>query len=161
MLKTMMELQEMAKELGIKDYSKYKKTELAQLVFEKMPKPDKHEEIDQENEEISVADDKFEKVEGVLEVMADGYGFIRGENYLPTNKDVYVSANQIKRFNLKTGDKITGNTREARAHEKLKPLILQQVKLSLQLNLQIFLQQLILLLIKKSLMKLLEELKRN
>ena len=123
MLKTMMELQEMAKELGIKDYSKYKKTELAQLVFEKMPKPDKHEEIDQENEEISVADDKFEKVEGVLEVMADGYGFIRGENYLPTNKDVYVSANQIKRFNLKTGDKITGNTRETRAHEKLKPLI--------------------------------------
>ena len=123
MLKTMMELQEMAKELGIKDYSKYKKTELAQLVFEKMPKPDKNEEIDQENEEISVADDKFEKVEGVLEVMADGYGFIRGENYLPTNKDVYVSANQIKRFNLKTGDKITGNTRETRAHEKLKPLI--------------------------------------
>ena len=123
MLKTMMELQEMAKELGIKDYSKYKKTELAQLVFEKMPKPDKNQEIDQENEEISAEDDRFEKVEGVLEVMADGYGFIRGENYLPTNKDVYVSSNQIKRFNLKTGDKITGNTRETRAHEKLKPLI--------------------------------------
>lgn len=123
MLKTMMELQEMAKELGIKDYAKYKKTELAQLVFEKMPKPDKNQEIEQENEEISAEDDRFEQVEGVLEVMADGYGFIRGENYLPTNKDVYVSSNQIKRFNLKTGDKITGNTRETRAHEKLKPLI--------------------------------------
>ncbi len=123
MLKTMMELQELAKELGIKDYSKFKKTELAQLVFEKTPKPDKTEEINQENEEITQADDKYEKVEGVLEVMADGYGFIRGENYLPTNKDVYVSANQIKRFNLKTGDKITGNTRETKAHEKLKPLI--------------------------------------
>ena len=52
MLKTMMELQEMAKELGIKDFSKYKKTELAQLVFEKMPKPEKGEEIEQENEEV-------------------------------------------------------------------------------------------------------------
>ena len=123
MLKTMMELQEMAKEFGIKDYSKYKKTELAQLVFEKMPKPDKNQEINQENEEISAEDDQFEKVEGVLEVMTDGYGFIRGDNYLPTNKDVYVSSNQIKRFNLKTGDKITGNTRETRSHEKLKPLI--------------------------------------
>ncbi len=122
MLKTMMELQEMAKELGIKEFSKYKKTELAQLVFEKMPKPDKTEEIEQENEEVSQPDE-YEKVEGVLEVMPDGYGFIRGENYLPTNKDVYVSANQIKRFNLKTGDKICGNTRETRAHEKLKPLI--------------------------------------
>ncbi len=122
MLKTMMELQEMAKELGIKDFSKYKKTELAQLVFEKMPKPEKGEEIEQENEEVSQPDE-YEKVEGVLEVMPDGYGFIRGENYLPTNKDVYVSANQIKRFNLKTGDKICGNTRETKAHEKLKPLI--------------------------------------
>ena len=122
MLKTMMELQELAKELGIKDFSKYKKTELAQLVFEKMPKPEKGEEIEQENEEVSQPDE-YEKVEGVLEVMPDGYGFIRGENYLPTNKDVYVSSNQIKRFNLKTGDKICGNTRETRAHEKLKPLI--------------------------------------
>ena len=122
MLKTMMELQEMAKELGIKDFSKYKKTELAQLVFEKMPKPEKGEEIEQENEEVSQPDE-YEKVEGVLEVMPDGYGFIRGENYLPTNRDVYVSANQIKRFNLKTGDKICGNTRETKAHEKLKPLI--------------------------------------
>ena len=122
MLKTMMELQELAKELGIKDFSKYKKTELAQLVFEKMPKPEKGEEIEQENEEVSQPDE-YEKVEGVLEVMPDGYGFIRGENYLPTNRDVYVSANQIKRFNLKTGDKICGNTRETKAHEKLKPLI--------------------------------------
>jgi transcription termination factor Rho len=122
MLKTMMELQELAKELGIKDFSKYKKTELAQLVFEKMPKPEKGEEIEQENEEVSQPDE-YEKVEGVLEVMPDGYGFIRGDNYLPTNKDVYVSANQIKRFNLKTGDKICGNTRETKAHEKLKPLI--------------------------------------
>lgn len=126
MLKTVMELQEMAKELGIKGYSNLKKTELAQLVFEKMPKPEQSENsenIEQENEEVSAGHEKYETVEGVLEVMPNGYGFIRGANYLPTNKDVYVSANQIKRFNLKTGDKIIGNTRETRSYEKLKPLI--------------------------------------
>ena len=41
---------------------------------------------------------------GILEVMPDGYGFIRCENYLPGEKDVYVSPSQIRRFNLKTGD---------------------------------------------------------
>lgn len=123
MLKTMMELQEIAKELGISGYSKYKKTELAQIIFEKMPKPEIQENIDQENEETASESNEYEVVEGVLEVMENGYGFIRGANYLSTNKDVYVSANQIKRFNLKTGDKIIGNTRETKGHEKLKPLI--------------------------------------
>ena len=49
--------------------------------------------------------------DGILEVMPDGYGFIRCENYLPGDNDVYVSPSQIRRFGLKTGDIINGNTR--------------------------------------------------
>ncbi len=48
---------------------------------------------------------------GIMEIHADGYGFLRAENYLPGNKDVYVSAAQIRRFNLRTGDHVTGKTR--------------------------------------------------
>ena len=62
-------------------------------------------------------------VEGVLEVLADGYGFIRGENYLSTNKDVYVSPTQIGRFRLSTGDKLKGIARNAREGEKFPALI--------------------------------------
>lgn len=48
---------------------------------------------------------------GILEVMPDGYGFIRCENYLPGDHDVYVAPSQIRRFGLKTGDILEGNTR--------------------------------------------------
>ncbi|MDY3888396.1 MAG: transcription termination factor Rho, partial [Agathobacter sp.] len=47
---------------------------------------------------------------GILEVMPDGFGFIRCENYLPGENDVYVAPSQIRKFNLKTGDIVTGNT---------------------------------------------------
>ncbi|MGI6160793.1 MAG: transcription termination factor Rho [Christensenellales bacterium] len=61
--------------------------------------------------------------EGVLEVMPDGYGFLRSENYLPGNKDVYVSIAQIRRFNLRTGDLITGKTRPSKDGEKFLALL--------------------------------------
>lgn len=48
---------------------------------------------------------------GILEVMQEGYGFIRSANYLPGDQDIYVSPAQIRRFGLKTGDIITGNIR--------------------------------------------------
>lgn len=60
---------------------------------------------------------------GILEVMPDGYGFIRCENYLPGEKDVYVSPSQIRKFNLKTGDIITGNTRIKTQQEKFSALL--------------------------------------
>ena len=50
-------------------------------------------------------------VNGILEVMPDGYGFIRSDNYLPGERDVYVAPSQIRRFGLKTGDILEGNTR--------------------------------------------------
>ena len=49
-------------------------------------------------------------VKGILEVLPDGYGFILSDNYLPGENDVYVSPSQIRRFNLKTGDILKGNT---------------------------------------------------
>ena len=61
-------------------------------------------------------------IEGVLEVMPDGYGFLRGHNYLPSPKDVYVSPIQIKRFKLNTGDKIKGISRTS-SEEKFPALI--------------------------------------
>jgi len=61
--------------------------------------------------------------EGVLEVLPDGYGFLRSENYLPGNRDVYVSIAQIRRFNLKTGDLVTGKTRPSKEGERFLALL--------------------------------------
>ncbi len=61
--------------------------------------------------------------EGVLEVLADGYGFLRTENYLPGSKDIYVSPSQIRRFNLKTGDLVRGSIRIPKEGEKFSALL--------------------------------------
>lgn len=60
---------------------------------------------------------------GILEVMAEGYGFIRSANYLPGDQDIYVSPAQIRRFGLKTGDIITGNIRNKTQGEKFSALL--------------------------------------
>ena len=60
---------------------------------------------------------------GILEVMPDGFGFIRCENYLPGENDVYVAPSQIRRFNMKTGDIVTGNTRIKKETEKFSALL--------------------------------------
>ena len=65
-------------------------------------------------------------VEGVLEVLPDGYGFLRSDNYLSGTKDVYVSPSQIRRFNLKTGDKIRGKGRIPKEGEKFQALLYVQ-----------------------------------
>ena len=62
-------------------------------------------------------------VQGILEVMPDGYGFIRSANYLPGENDVYVSPSQIRKFNLKTGDILEGNTRIKTQQEKFSALL--------------------------------------
>lgn len=60
---------------------------------------------------------------GILEVHSEGYGFLRSENYLPGTKDVYVSQAQIRKFNLKTGDKVCGKTRPSKDGERLLALL--------------------------------------
>ncbi|MBQ6468796.1 MAG: transcription termination factor Rho [Lachnospiraceae bacterium] len=64
-----------------------------------------------------------EKVCGILEVMQDGFGFIRSANFLPGEEDIYVSPSQIRRFNLKTGDKVSGFTRQKAQGEKFGALL--------------------------------------
>lgn len=61
--------------------------------------------------------------EGILEVMPDGFGFLRTQNFLPGAGDIYVSPSQIRRFNLKTGDAVKGNIRTAREGEKFGALL--------------------------------------
>jgi len=65
-------------------------------------------------------------VEGVLEVLPDGYGFLRSDNYLSGPRDVYVSPSQIRRFGLKTGDKIKGKGRIPKEGEKFQALLYVQ-----------------------------------
>ncbi len=75
--------------------------------------------IEIENPEL----DSGIEANGILEVMPDGYGFIRCANYLPGENDVYVSPSQIRRFNLKTGDIVVGNTRIKTMQEKFSALL--------------------------------------
>ena len=78
------------------------------------PKP---EFIIEENPEPEIKEEE-PVAEGILEVMPDGYGFIRCENFLPGENDVYVSPSQIRRFRLKTGDILNGNMRQKNINEK-------------------------------------------
>ncbi|MCD7866710.1 MAG: transcription termination factor Rho [Clostridiales bacterium] len=67
--------------------------------------------------------DSGEKANGILEVLQDGYGFIRSDNYMPGSNDIYVSPSQIRRFNLKTGDLVQGNIRIKTQGEKFSALL--------------------------------------
>ena len=74
-------------------------------------------------DEINAELDSGQTAHGILEVMPDGYGFIRCANYLPGDNDVYVAPSQIRRFNLKTGDIVTGNIRVRTSSEKFSALL--------------------------------------
>ena len=83
---------------------------------------DKEEQKKDEVKKVPHYDDA-KTVSGILEVLSDGYGFIRSENYLPGENDVYVSPSQIRKFNLKTGDIITGKTRKNNPNDKFGALL--------------------------------------
>ena len=150
---TVVELREAAKTFGLKNISTLKKQELLELlnkVEEKIASTKhtqkteartetkevkeiryeaRHEEKNDflKREELSKKDleqlDSGETKEGILEVLSDGYGFIRCDNFLPGENDVYVSPAQIRRFNLKTGDIIVGNTKVKSQGEKFSALL--------------------------------------
>ena len=94
---------------------------------EKKPEENKSEE--KKADEIDISEEKKSldsgvEVEGILEVLPDqGYGFIRSENYLPGENDVYVAPSQIRRFGLKTGDFVAGNTRVKSQNDKFGALL--------------------------------------
>ena len=144
---TLVELRQLAKEKGILNVSKLKKNELISLLSEKSKNINtsnnlgsingqaKKEEIINSNvakEEpdnmdecntykVTNADDQI--IEGILEVLPDGYGFLRGDNYLSTPKDVYISPVQIRRFKLDKGDMVKGIARQPKEGEKFPALI--------------------------------------
>lgn len=205
--KTLPQLKEIAKELGIKSITKYKKSELIEIINEnsknnhiEKEKTSKREEVKEQNviisqnkvaqykqlekkpenktyvkpyekkenennsrttenryvktgenrtfnntsngrnnkpyyapkpvDESKIVDEfntsKEDEVMGVLEILPDGFGFLRGSNYLSTENDVYVSPSQIRRFNMKTGDKIKGITRHPKTGEKFRALLYVQ-----------------------------------
>lgn len=115
--KTVSELREMAKSSGIANYSKLKKDELIEALNQAELKKD--EKI---SEKESLKEEPEEAV-GILEVLADGFGFLRCENYLSGAQDIYVSPVQIRRFNLKTGDMISCKVRSCREGERFRALI--------------------------------------
>lgn len=116
------ELKELAKNNGVKNISKLKKEELIDILSN-INTEAKANNIEEKNERYKVTSENDTIVEGILEVLPDGYGFLRGENYLPTPKDVYISPIQIKRFKLNTGDMIKGISRKPTEEEKFPALI--------------------------------------
>ena len=121
-LKKISELKEIAKTLDIKNISKLKKDELIAQIENKTSKKTETKKA----QELTL-NDGDNLVSGILEVLPEnGFGFLRGENYLSTQKDVYVSPTQIRRFNLKTGDKVSGISREPKEEEKFPALIYVQ-----------------------------------
>ena len=141
-------LRDLAKSIGVKGVSAMKKEQLVDLLVEKeaeqagnngevASKGNKTEAkettLTEEKEESGKSDEKGEPnmaeldsgilASGILEVMPDGFGFIRCENFLPGENDVYVAPSQIRRFGLKTGDIIEGNTRIKTQNEKFSALL--------------------------------------
>ncbi|MCL2421849.1 MAG: transcription termination factor Rho [Defluviitaleaceae bacterium] len=144
------DLREQAKALGIKNIGKYRKAELMALIaeaevpaVEKSENPPAIELVKSEPpppEETSVlrsapaaaTQSKSSlhgpEAEGVLEVLPDGYGFLRTNNFLPGTDDIYLSPSQIRRFNLKTGDLVMGSTRVDNKEGDKKQSALMYVK---------------------------------
>ncbi|MDD6157688.1 MAG: transcription termination factor Rho [Lachnospiraceae bacterium] len=143
-------LKDLAKARGIKGVSTMKKEALVERMLEederdkaKAAGKNKAKEPDREVTESAKESDKSGEaapsenvvkeeiasldsgnaVTGILEVLADGYGFLRSDNFMPGENDVYVSPSQIRRFNMKTGDVVSGNTRIKTEREKFSALL--------------------------------------
>ncbi len=132
------DLRAIAKSRGLKGTSTMKKSELVEAMLQEDEK-DKAEGKDVMPRAVMRApgEQKEERPEdkfpaeldsgllacGILEVMPDGFGFIRSENFLPGENDVYVAPSQIRRFNMKTGDIVEGNTRVKTQNEKFSALL--------------------------------------
>ncbi len=157
MEKSLTELKEMAKAMGIKSYYKFKKEELVeeilkaihqakveQGIIKEEPKEPKVETpvqqekpvaAEPEKKPLSDAEKKFLEskdverggsADGILEVLPDGFGFLRSDNYQSGDRDIYISPSQIRRFNLRTGDRVTGITRAPKEGEKFQALLYVQ-----------------------------------
>ncbi len=146
---SLVELKQLAKEKGIKNISKLRKeeivialqdlegitTEVNDIKIEKKLETaidvtplknqtqDKPEKVQRPADGSYVLANDDQIAEGILEVLPDGYGFLRGDNYLSTPNDIYISPIQIRRFKLDTGDRIKGISRQPKEGEKFPALI--------------------------------------
>ena len=129
-------LKELAKARGLKGISTMKKAQVIELMLqedEKEQEKEKQEKRETVKEMSANTGDKeihdIDRLDsgivarGILEVMPDGFGFIRSDNYLPGDNDIYISPSQIRRFNLKTGDILEGHTRIKTQQEKFSALL--------------------------------------
>ena len=122
-------LRDVAKSRGIKGTSTMRKEAVIQVMLAEDEKERAAESVKAQAADSgrTVADmeqlDSGQTVTGILEVMADGFGFIRSDHYLPGEHDVYVSPAQIRRFGLKTGDILVGNTKIKTEKEKFSALL--------------------------------------
>lgn len=141
------EVRAIAKGLGIKNVTTTRKGELIDKIIEastdegsregeknnkhddnikdtKEFRAEKREDVSSKNHEIDTANlDSGVVAHGILEIMPDGFGFIRCENFLPGDNDVYVAPSQIRKFNLKTGDILHGKVRIKTQNEKFGALL--------------------------------------
>ena len=105
---TLVELRKIAEEMKLEGYARLKKEFLVEEIVKHL------EETNELDEKVDIQIENPETdfiTEGILEVLPEGFGFLRSDNYLPGNKDIYVSQTQVRRFNLNTGDKVKGIAR--------------------------------------------------
>lgn len=122
--KSLATLREMAKAMGITKVSGLKKAQLIECIVEKNNEKNKAEtNTKTDKTKVRQRPNDVVEVRGFLEVLSDGYGFIRFDNYESSAKDIYVSNTQIRRFKLQTGDEIIGDARIAGGDEKYAPLL--------------------------------------
>lgn len=119
--KTKEELKQLAQGLEIPKISAMKKEELVEAIIKKREENKQNQQAEKPKKRQRPAD--VIEVCGVLDVLADGFGFLRFENYRSGENDIYVSPTQIRRFNLKTGDEITGDARPSQEEDKYSPLL--------------------------------------
>ena len=125
-------LKDLAKARGLKGISTMKKAELVERMLEEDEKEKQASREAVKEMSANTGDKEVHDIDrldsgitacGILEVLPDGYGFIRSANYLPGENDVYVSPSQIRKFNLKTGDILEGHTRIKTQQEKFSALL--------------------------------------
>ena len=125
-------LRDLAKARGLKGISAIKKAELVERMLEEDEKEKQAAKEAVKEMSANTGDKEIHDIDrldsgvtacGILEVLPDGYGFIRSDDYLPGESDVYVSPSQIRKFNLKTGDILEGHTRIKTQQEKFSALL--------------------------------------
>ena len=128
--KKVAELKTLSRKAGIDGYDAMKKAELVEaLAAAEEPEkeaPAQEKETTDEKGRRTVVPDKDDgriEVEGILDMSDQGFGFLRFSNFLTSDKDVYVAPTQVRRFNLKTGDKIRGIARPPREGERFGALL--------------------------------------